>query len=254
MGAQIEKYESSISRGGGIEMARPKLTFEQVKAKFEEHGYELLETEYVIGTAKMSYKCPHHPDKDLSISYAELRNGSGCRHCGVLKRRHSFDLVKETFESRGYELLEKNYVNDRKKMRYKCPHHPGEVFTILFSHLRRGHGCPKCGKARSGQVRSEAHFIEQLSSGPSIYTKEQRQEARKETSRLLDTYCYDCPNKDLPYIGAIEEHCYKNCPHGIGLDLRRCGAILAGDDADAVIEHYKVKFEKERIDRKEVTV
>ncbi|MEM5645583.1 hypothetical protein AAHH72_12250 [Bacillus cereus] len=71
---------------------------------------------------------------------------------------------------------------------------------------------------------------------------------------MLDTYCYDCPNKDLPYIGAIEEHCYKNCPHGIGLDIRRCGAILADEDADAVIEHYKVKFEKERIDRKGVTV
>ena len=37
-------------------MARPKLTFEQVKEKFEERGYELLETEYVIGTAKMRYK------------------------------------------------------------------------------------------------------------------------------------------------------------------------------------------------------
>ncbi|PFS24331.1 DUF723 domain-containing protein [Bacillus thuringiensis] len=238
-------------------MARPKLTFEQVKVKFEERGYELLETEYVIGTAKMRYKCPHHPDKELSISYAELRNGSGCRYCGILKRRHSFELVKETFEKRGYKLLEKNYVNDRTKMQYKCPHHPNEVFTILFSHLRRGHGCPKCGQERSGQVRSEAHFIEQASDGPSIYTKEQRQKARQETSRLLDMYCYDCPNKDLPYIGAIEEHCYKNCPHGIGLDIRRCGAILAGEDADAIIEHYKVKFEKERIDsnsRKEALV
>ncbi|WP_269482542.1 hypothetical protein [Bacillus mycoides] len=54
-------------------MARPKLTFEQVNAKFEKRGYELLETEYVIGTEKMRYKCPHHPDKELSISYAELR-------------------------------------------------------------------------------------------------------------------------------------------------------------------------------------
>ncbi|PFZ19512.1 DUF723 domain-containing protein [Bacillus wiedmannii] len=242
-------------------MARPKLTFEQVKAKFEDRGYELLETEYVIGTAKMRYKCPHHPDKDLSISYAELRSGSGCKYCGILKqsqsKKHSFAHVKETFEARGYTLLENTYVNDRTKMRYKCPHHPNEVFTVLFSHLRRGHGCPKCGKERSGQVRSEAHFREQVTAGPSIYTKAQRQEARQETSRLLDTYCYDCPNKDLPYIGAIEEHCYKNCPHGIGLDIRRCGAILAGEDADAVIEYYKVKFEKERIDgnsRKEVLV
>lgn len=70
-------------------MARPRLTFEQVKGKFEERGYELLETEYVIGTAKMRYKCPDHPDEKLSISYAELRNGSGCRYCGILKRRHS---------------------------------------------------------------------------------------------------------------------------------------------------------------------
>ncbi|WP_026592178.1 hypothetical protein [Bacillus sp. UNC437CL72CviS29] len=238
-------------------MARPKLTFEQVKVKFEERGYELLETEYVIGTAKMRYKCPNHPDKDLSISYAELRNGSGCPYCGREKRKLSFEYVKETFEARGYELLETSYVNNSKKMRYKCPYHPGEVFTIMFLHLQGGHGCPKCGKERSGQVRSEAHLREQLATSSSRYTKEQRQEARQETSRLLDMYCYDCPNRDLPYLGAIEQNCYKNCPHGIGLDLRRCGAILAGEDANAVIEHYKVKFEKERIDsnsRKEALV
>ncbi|MDF9625233.1 hypothetical protein P5775_21125 [Bacillus cereus] len=194
-------------------MARPKLMFEQVKEKFEERGYELLETEYVIGTAKMRYKCPHHPDRELSISYAELRNGSGCRYCGILKRRHSFELVKETFESRGYKLLEKNYVNDRTKMQYKCPNHPNEVFTILFSHLRRGHGCPKCGQERSGQVRSEAHFREQVSNGPSIYTKEQRQKARSGKTELSYYAWMLYGFKEFDFSAVLKDEFHQLFPH-----------------------------------------
>ncbi|PGX99226.1 DUF723 domain-containing protein [Bacillus thuringiensis] len=227
-------------------MARPKLTFEQVKAKFEERGYELLETEYVNNTEKMRYKCPNHPGKDLSITYADLRKGSGRRYCGVSKRRHTIDSVRAAFKERGYELLEMHYKSAHQKLRYRCPHHPNEILSITYGNLRHGHGCSKCGKAKSGGTRSKTHCV--------LYSKEQRQEARKETSRLLDTYCFDCPNKDLPFIGEIEEECYKNCPHGIGLVIRRCGAILAGEDADALIERYRVRFEKERIDRREVTI
>ncbi|MEM5645582.1 hypothetical protein AAHH72_12245 [Bacillus cereus] len=63
-------------------MVRPKLTFEQVKEKFEERGYKLLETEYVIGTAKMRYKCPHHPNEVFTILFSHLRRGTAVRNAG----------------------------------------------------------------------------------------------------------------------------------------------------------------------------
>ncbi|MBO1583296.1 DUF723 domain-containing protein [Bacillus sp. XF8] len=238
-----------------------RLSFEEVQAKFKERGYTLLETEYKNRTKKMAYICPQHPNEKLTISYNELRAGSGCRHCGIAKRGHSrkvtYAEVKAEFKKKGYELLETRYHNVSTKMRYRCNHHPDEIFTIRYRELKLGHGCPKCGKEKSGATRAKTHSVLTDFPKESKYTKEQRQEARQETSRLLDMYCYDCPNKDLPFIGEIEENCYKNCPHGIGLELRRCGAILAGEDADAVIERYKVRFEKERIDvnsRKEALV
>ncbi|MEI4802016.1 DUF723 domain-containing protein [Bacillus sp. FJAT-51639] len=175
---------------------RRALTYETVKVEFEAKGYTLLETECKTAATKMRYTCPYHADRALSITYNALQQGSGCRYCSIEKRaedaKHSFDYVKSVFEARGYNLLETEYVKATAKMRYECPHHPDRIFSISFAHLQRGHGCPQCGHESSSKIRSGAHLK------PINYTKAERQEARKETSRLLNTYCYDCPNRDLP--------------------------------------------------------
>jgi hypothetical protein len=162
-----------------------------------------------------------------------------------MTKRLSFEEVQAKFEERGYRLLETEYKNAATKMRYICPNHPNDPQAIRFKSLKRGSGCLLCGKEKTKCSREINGLI---GVAKREYPKEEVKEARYKAEDLLNEYCMTCPFNSLTSVEDVQKHCYKECPHGIGLELRKCGAIMAGKDADAVIEHYKVKFEKERID------
>ncbi len=124
-------------------MAR-KIMIAEVRNVFKRRGYKLLENKYISAKTKMRYICPHHPDKENSISYDNLKRGKGCPYCGGTAK-YTYEFVKQKFEEKGYELLETEYVNVYHLMRYKCPRHPKDVMVISFGALRRGRGCKKCG-------------------------------------------------------------------------------------------------------------
>jgi hypothetical protein len=137
-----------------------KLTYEEVKHKFEERGYELLENEWVNSTTKMRYRCPHHPDKPLSMIYNSFQRGRGCPYCGG-RAKLTYEFVKQKFEDRGYELLETEYVNCETKMHYRCPHHFDEELSIKYNNFQSGQGCPYCGgKAKLTYEEVKASFKE----------------------------------------------------------------------------------------------
>lgn len=66
-----------------------------------------------------------------------------------MTQKLSFKTVKNLFESRGYELLETEYINAKTPMRYICPKHRDKgVQTITVDKLKYGgHGCKYCGKS-----------------------------------------------------------------------------------------------------------
>lgn len=59
--------------------------------------------------------------------------------------KRNINIIKEEFESRGYELLENNYINNTTKMEYICKKHPKEKLHITYSNFKRGKGCRFCG-------------------------------------------------------------------------------------------------------------
>jgi len=167
----------------GETMAK-RLSFEDVKKEFENKGLELLETEYVNNVTKMRYRCPKHPDENLSSTYQQLRVGRGCSHCAY-RGKLTLPEVKERFEERGYKLLETKYVGNLHPMRYECPEHPDKELSIRVNDLKKGHGCPHC----SGKL-SKLDF------------ETARVEFVKKGYRLLETKYinnstkmrYECPN------------------------------------------------------------
>lgn len=53
-----------------------------------------------------------------------------------------YEDVKKMFEGRNYELIESEYKNDKKKMRYKCLIHPEKILQITYEKFRSGQrGC-----------------------------------------------------------------------------------------------------------------
>lgn len=136
-----------------------KPSFTEVKKEFEARGYELLETTYINSQTKMRYRCPHHPDKELSIRYYSLKDGHGCPYCAG-KGSYTFEEVKNAFSKRGYELLEAKYKDNKTKMRYQCPFHQDKKISITFKDFLNGHGCPYCGKIETAKKnRLPFHII-----------------------------------------------------------------------------------------------
>jgi len=70
----------------------------KIKDVFEEKGYVLLETEYRNNLQKLRYLCSEHPDKNLSISYANLSKGVGCPYCAS---SHGEGAIENFLTSRG---------------------------------------------------------------------------------------------------------------------------------------------------------
>ena len=141
---------SSLSQGFGCQYCsgNKKYKLEDVKNKFMECGYELLETEYKNNHTSMKYKCPYHPNDIQSITLATLLRGSGCFKCGkknmATKNRTPFEKIKEEFTKRGYELLEDKYINRKTPMRYRCPKHSDQETKITYGSFILGYGCPYC--------------------------------------------------------------------------------------------------------------
>jgi hypothetical protein len=63
--------------------------------------------------------------------------------------KYTIEDVKEVFESKGYELLETSYKNNKHLMRYTCKNHPDKEQRIRFNDLTTGHGCKHCGQERT---------------------------------------------------------------------------------------------------------
>lgn len=122
--------------------------YEEVKIKFEELGYELLETKYINQQTPMKYICPHHPDEIRTIRFSILSRGGECQRCAAKKvankTKKSYEDVKELFSKRGYELLETQYIDSKTKMKYHCPTHPDKELFTSYGNILRGHGCPYC--------------------------------------------------------------------------------------------------------------
>lgn len=140
-----------------------KLTYEEVKQAFFSRGYTLVSTEYINNNTKLNYICPHHKDKQLSISYRKLKEGVGCRYCasekrGEKQRIHTIEKIKEEFAAKQYTLLANEYINPETKMDYICPIHPNEKNSINYSNFKKGHGCVYC--ARETTKNKQKHSIE----------------------------------------------------------------------------------------------
>ncbi|MGG5762601.1 DUF723 domain-containing protein [Bacillus proteolyticus] len=214
-----------------------RLRFDQVGVLFDSKGYELLETNYVNAKTPMRCKCRKHPETIIEITPGNLkRDVGGCRQCKRKQNTRTIEDVCKEFAERGYTLLETTYKNNRTKMRYTCPHHPNEKPSIAYMHFKKGVGCPSCGREKSLLARRD-EFPKR------DYTNGEKEEARSKVLRTLDDHCYDCPFKDLSKLSDVEVKCYQQCQYG--LELRKCGAILAGEDIDAVTNYYEGKFAEE---------
>ena len=116
-----------------------KITYTQVKNKFEEEGYTLLSTEYINAKSKLNYICPK--GHTHSMTWTNFKTGYRCPSCaGNIKLTYNY--VKDFIEKEGYILLSTTYINARTKLTCICSE--GHTQEIIFDCFRRGHRCREC--------------------------------------------------------------------------------------------------------------
>lgn len=122
-----------------------KLTYNYVKKVFKDAGCELLSDEYINSRIKLEYRCSCGNVSE--ILWHNFKKGHRCNKCGskktAEKQKLTFEFVYNYFKEHGCELLEKEYIDNKIKMEYKCSCE--NISKICFHHFQDGCRCEKCG-------------------------------------------------------------------------------------------------------------
>lgn len=59
-----------------------------------------------------------------------------------MSERFEYEFVKEYFEKEGYQLLSKEYINSKQKLKLICPNK--HEYETIFSSFKRGRRCNHC--------------------------------------------------------------------------------------------------------------
>lgn len=77
-------------------------------------------------------------------------------------RKLTYKEVNDSFEKRGYKLLESEYKVKDIPMRYECPHHRDKEIRICYNSLRNGNGCRFCSSEKiSKKLRLDYEKVEE---------------------------------------------------------------------------------------------
>jgi len=127
-----------------------KPTTDEIKSRFDLEGYTLLSTEYLNNATKLEYVCNN--GHRHSISWGKWQAGKRCPYCAGLNKL-IIDDVRQVFESEGYTLLSKEYINNKTKLKYICP--KGHHHSIRWDGWQRGCRCQTC----SGKLKLTYEFV-----------------------------------------------------------------------------------------------
>lgn len=138
-----------------------KLTHEEHIAAIAKVNPDVEVIGKIINTdTKVSCRCKVC-DHEWSAKPDNLKHGKGCPECGVLKRAqkralsHEEQIAAIAKVNPDVEVLGE-IVNSTTKVLCRCKV-CGHEWSARPSSLKRGRGCPKCGRLRSEQSRRLTH-------------------------------------------------------------------------------------------------
>lgn len=121
-----------------------KLTYEEVKARFELNGDILLSSYYINAESKLDYICACGNKTQTTLgSYNKIKSCKACKY----NARFTLTKAKDIFAEKGCVLLATEYINNYTKMDYVCSCGHKAVTTLAM--IVQGHLCSYCGHSRS---------------------------------------------------------------------------------------------------------
>jgi hypothetical protein len=118
---------------------RDKLTYDEVRFRFEKEGYTLLSTEYKNAKGNLNLLCPYDHEWTTNISNFDFG-----RRCSICSKRKKYALkeVKNIFIKQGYLVQDSIYMNGKTPIKVKCP--IGHEVEINLNNFNNGRRCSVC--------------------------------------------------------------------------------------------------------------
>lgn len=133
-----------------------KLTIEEVKDIIEVDGYKLISKEYKNVNSNIDIKCPNNHIFKMRLS--SFKQGSRCPYC-IGNAKLTIEEVREYIENEGYKLISETYVNNKDKLKIKCPN--GHYFEMSFNCFKKGYRCKICSdNNKRNNIKEIKTFIE----------------------------------------------------------------------------------------------
>lgn len=123
---------------------------EDINKMFIERNYLLITNHYENFYQKMTYVCKlHECFGEQKISFANFIKGHGCRICAneILSeknKKYNINMAREIFDENNKILIEKEFIDCTKKMKYVCKSHPESIQEMTLTSAIRGRLCPDC--------------------------------------------------------------------------------------------------------------
>ena len=122
----------------------------QADAIAKARGGRCISDEIQFFTSDALWKCAVKEHPAWRAQFQRVRGfpsqpGKWCPVCGIEKRRHSIEHVRQALSQRGVKLLSTIFNGVELPIRCECLK-CGNVWETKYRQLKRGHGCPECGK------------------------------------------------------------------------------------------------------------
>lgn len=127
---------------------KDKLTYEEVRSRFEKEGYKLLSTEYKNAKSNLNVMCPKGHEWTTNMS--NFGSGRRCSVCGR-KKKYSLYQVINIFAVEGYKVLDSIYINGKVPIKVICPY--GHETEICLNNFLSGKRCGRCRRWNDSQER-----------------------------------------------------------------------------------------------------
>ena len=115
---------------------------ERIKEEVESLGYKFISEKFENQVHTITCICTCGKERICQLK--NIRKGKGgCKGCLDKRFALNYTEVEEFFKLQGCVLLEKEYKNARKKLKYKCK--CGNVSVICFYSFKNGNRCKECG-------------------------------------------------------------------------------------------------------------
>lgn len=131
------------------------LYLNDVKRKFNEEGFTLLNKHYINTSEKLRYICPK--GHGHSILWANWNKGIRCPYCSGVARK-TISSIRSKFSQEGYTLLEKEYKNGKQKLGFICPNR--HYHSISWNGWKQGQRCKFCSNNISKWENEVKSFVD----------------------------------------------------------------------------------------------